>query len=275
MKPVNFTYDRPEDFGSALRLLSTYPDSKLLAGGQSLGPMMNFRVVRPAMLIDISRLEELRLVESSDARILVGSAVRHCDFEDGRVESPIGDLFARVGMGIAYRAVRNRGTVGGSLAHSDPAADWPAIMLALDAELNVRSTRGDRIIRMKDFLVGPLETSLASDEAIATISIPRFGKKARYGRYKVSRQPGEFAEAAAVIMADLDRSIVRTVVSGAKLVPFEMTSTSEAVGGLLAGRNVDLEGTIRSEVALRGQPAYESRLFEACLLRAANEVLGR
>ena len=114
MKPSSFNYYRPDDLGTALRILSSEDDAKLIAGGQSLGPMMNFRVSRPKTLVDISRLAELGRIEGNGDSILIGGAVRHVDFEDGRVPSPIPDLFPRIALGIAYRAVRNRGTVAGA-----------------------------------------------------------------------------------------------------------------------------------------------------------------
>jgi len=273
MKPSNFIYHRPDDFGTALRLLSSEDDAKLIAGGQSLGPMMNFRVSRPKTLVDISRLPELAQIGADGDYIVVGSAVRHADFEDGRVPSPISDLFPRVALGIAYRAVRNRGTVGGSLAHSDPAADWPAIMLALDARINLNSVRGARTIKMNDLLVAPLETSLASDEAIETISIPRRSKNARFGRYKINRQPGEFAEAASIIVFDPEVKFTRAVLSGAKMLAREMPATGQAIGSLLAGKKGDLDAAIGADLSKEELSPYETRLFEACLLRAASEIL--
>jgi FAD binding domain in molybdopterin dehydrogenase len=162
MKPAKFEYERPDDFATALRLLSANSQAKLLAGGQSLGPMMNFRVATPSQLIDISRLQELKRIEDSQDEIRVGAATCHSDFEDGRVPSPIEGLFPRVALGISYRAVRNRGTIGGSLAHADPAADWPGVMTTLGAKVIVRSVRGTRTVEAGDLPTSPLETSLDS-----------------------------------------------------------------------------------------------------------------
>lgn len=275
MKPVKFSYDRPTDLGSALRALGSHENAKLIAGGQSLGPMMNLRAARPEMLIDISRLEELHRIEDNADTIVIGAAVRHADFEDGRVPSPVADLFPRIASGIAYRAVRNRGTVGGSLAHSDPAADWPTVMLALEARIKIRSADGARTINMKELLLAPLETSLAADEAIEAIVIPRRGKTARFGHHKINRQPGEFAEAAAIVVVDRDAAIARAVLSGAKMLPRQAERTGEAIADTLAGRKADLASAIRSDLAREPGEYYDKCLFETCLVRAASEVLGR
>jgi hypothetical protein len=150
MKPTSFEYERPDSLDAAMRLLGDNPGAKLIAGGQSLGPLLNLRLATPSLLIDISRLEELRERAAHDGYVVLGAGVRHAEFEDGRVPAVLNGLFERAARQIAYRAVRNRGTIGGSLAHADPAADWPAIMIALAAEVEARSVRGSRRIPAAD-----------------------------------------------------------------------------------------------------------------------------
>jgi carbon-monoxide dehydrogenase medium subunit len=125
MKPAPFDYARPSSLADAIALLASDELSlKLLAGGQSLGPMLNLRLVQPDLLVDITAVPELRRAEADGDGVLIGACVTHADIEDGRVPDPTEGVLPAVARGIAYRAVRNRGTIGGSLAHADPAADW-------------------------------------------------------------------------------------------------------------------------------------------------------
>src|SRR5207244_2483442 len=136
MKAAQFEYIRPPDLGKALQLLSERrEEAKVLAGGQSLGPMLNLRLARPQMLIDIARLDALRRIEDLGARWRIGAAVTHAHLEDAALSGA--EMLTHVACGIAHRAVRNRGTIGGSVAHADPAADWPVALAALGATANL------------------------------------------------------------------------------------------------------------------------------------------
>ncbi|MGH6814515.1 MAG: FAD binding domain-containing protein, partial [Hyphomicrobiaceae bacterium] len=134
MKPAAFDYARPATVEEAVAMLAATPGAKVLAGGQTLGPMLNLRLVQPAVLIDIARIAELADVEEDAGSVTLGATVTHAAIEDRRVKDPTGGFLAEVARGIAYRAVRTRGTVGGSLAHADPAADWLSCLTALGAE---------------------------------------------------------------------------------------------------------------------------------------------
>src|SRR5579862_2850801 len=136
MKPAPFAYQRPANLGEATAALSgDDPDVKAIAGGQSLGPMMNLRLARPSRLVDISRLPELRAVSDGRDAAAIGAAVTHAEIEDGDAPDPLHGFLRHVAGGIAYRAVRNRGTIGGSLAHADPSADWLSALMAADARV--------------------------------------------------------------------------------------------------------------------------------------------
>jgi carbon-monoxide dehydrogenase medium subunit len=273
MKPFPFEYEQPKDLDEVLTLLATLKDAKIIAGGQSLGPMLNLRAAAPSVLIDISRIEELRLIEEDDRSIVVGAAVRHAEFEDGRVPSPIDGIFPRVASGIAYRAVRNRGTVGGSLAHADPAADWPAVLYALGATARVRSARGARNVPISELTVGPLETCLADDEIIAALSVPKFSKAARVGRYKINKKPGDFAEATAIVVEDRDSGVSRIVVSGSKLMPTLLPQSSASVGKLRSAELDAFAESAKEELKSLGLSSYDLRIFGASVLRATKEVV--
>ncbi len=210
MKPAPFDYQRPADLAGAIALLAGADgDARPLAGGQSLGPMLNLRLLAPVLLVDISRLEELTHIESDDAGVVVGGAVRHAAFEDGEVPDVAGGMLQHVARGLAYRAVRNRGTIGGSLAHADPAADWPPVMLALGAEIRTASVGGGRSLAPAALADGILTTVLSHDELISSIHIPRLAPGARWGHYKICRKPGEFADSIAAVMIDRENARCR------------------------------------------------------------------
>ncbi|MCW5625040.1 MAG: FAD binding domain-containing protein [Burkholderiales bacterium] len=213
MKAPAFDYERPVDVDGALRLLAEGgDDAKLIAGGQSLGPLLNLRLARPALLIDVRMLDEMREISASDNAVVLGAAVTHARIEDGNAPDPAGGLLRYVARGIAYRAVRNRGTIGGSLAHADPAADWVNLMALLDATLIVRSTAAERTIAAVDLVAGPLSTVLAADEMIVAVRIPKLSGSARVGWFKFNRKPGEFAEAICGIVDDPERDVRRLLV---------------------------------------------------------------
>ena len=192
---------------------------KLLAGGQSLCPMMNFRLVRPDLVVDISRLADLREVEQTSKTVRIGAGVTHAMIEDGIVEGTTGLYLREVAGGIAYRAIRNRGTVGGSLAHADPAADWPAALTAIGARLVIRGPNGSRTVRINEFLEGPFQTSLNDDEVLLAIELPRLTDTARWAYVKACQKPGEFAKAIAVTLADKKLNLYKTVLGARQSSP--------------------------------------------------------
>jgi aerobic carbon-monoxide dehydrogenase medium subunit len=277
MKPARFEYERPVSLDTALRLLADNPGAKLIAGGQSLGPMLNLRLVTPTLLIDISRLEELRVRAADDGHVVVGAGVRHAEFEDGRVPPVLNGLFELAARQIAYRAVRNRGTLGGSLAHADPAADWPAIMIALAAEVEVRSVRGSRQIPAADLSTQALETCLEADEIITSLRLPRCSESARLGYYRLSAQPGEFAEALAVIVYDPQREYTQAVLSGARQPPQRLPQTARAVAAHHSGTGkANLAAAVETDItaisAKHDLTSYEYNVRKASVLRAVQEV---
>ena len=181
-------------------------DAKPLAGGQSLGPMLNLRLARPAVLVELSRAADLRRTVDEGAAILYGAAVTHAEIEDGTVPDATPGWLRAVASRIAYRAVRNRGTIGGSLAHADPAADWLVTLSALGAEIVLAGPAGQRSVSMPAFVTGPFTTMLAAGEVIAAIRVPKPAADARWGYWKYTRKLGEFAKASAAVLLDGERS---------------------------------------------------------------------
>ncbi len=165
MKPVAFDYARPASVAEAVRMLAASPDAKVLAGGQTLGPMLNLRLAQPALLVDITRIPELAAVSEDADAVTIGATVTHAAIEDGRVPDPTGGFLAHVARGIAYRAVRTRGTIGGSLAHADPAADWLSCLTALGAQVVIAGAAGTRRVNLAGFVRGAMETELCRRRA--------------------------------------------------------------------------------------------------------------
>jgi carbon-monoxide dehydrogenase medium subunit len=203
MKAAKFDYIRATSVGQALDALHAHAgQAKLMAGGQSLGPMLNLRLARPAMVIDISSIDALRTVEGDGNTVRVGAAVTHAEIEDGVHAMLRGSPLQQVAGGIAYRAVRNRGTVGGSLAHADPAADWVVAMTALGARIEVAGPQGVRFVEAAALMQGAYTTVVADDEMIQAAHVPAAGAQSRWGYYKFCRKTGEFADASCAAWFD-------------------------------------------------------------------------
>jgi len=243
MKPVDFDYVKPTTLAAAVDLLATGAGSaKAVAGAQSLGPMLNLRLVQPDLLVDVTDIPELLEIRDERDRIVIGAGVTHARIEDANGGERTRAVLAEIASGIAYRAVRNRGTIGGSLAHADPAADWFVCTAALGAEFLLAGIVGRRTVPADAFVVGGFETMLAPDELIVEISVPRLSARARWAYYKVCRKKGEFAEASAAVLMDETRGVNRCVIgatSGRPLVienrlPFSGSASDAAVADALS-----------------------------------------
>jgi aerobic carbon-monoxide dehydrogenase medium subunit len=278
MKPAPFEYVRPRTLPEALRLLAG-SDARPIAGGQSLGPMLNLRVATPRLLVDISRLAELTRTELDRLHLVVGAGLCHAGFEDGVVADVANGLLARVASGIAYRAVRNRGTIGGSLAHADPAADWPPVLLALDAIVKIAGPHGARECDVAGLITGVLETSLADGELIETIRIARAADGMRFGHHKACCKPGDFAESIAVVVRHGAGGRTRAVLSGRGLVPVLLPGAAAVIESA-RGWSGECEQALRQAVladldacgAAASLTPYERVVHQAGMVRAAREA---
>jgi carbon-monoxide dehydrogenase medium subunit len=229
MKPSAFDYARPRSLAHALDLLSgSDGNAKLLAGGQTLGPMLNLRVVQPEQLIDIAKLPEMTSWSEEGDGVLIGASVTHAAIEDGKVPDPTGGILRRVASGIAYRAVRNRGTIGGSLAHADPAADWLSSLAALGAEAVIVGADGERRVPVAALATGIFETVVGESEVLRAVYVKRLSHRVRWGYYKFCRKTGEFAEAIGVVLSDPDSGVCRLVIGAADGPPIVLDG--EAAG---------------------------------------------
>ena len=203
MKPAPFSYLRVESVDDALHAFASADgEAKYLAGGQTLGPMLNLRLTQPDSLVDISRIAELRKVEELQTSVMLGAAIRHAEIEDGLVPDATKGLMQRTARGLAYRAVRNRGTIGGSLAHADPVAEWPNVLTALNATVHIRGLEGSRSVGIDAFFLGYLTTGLEPGEILFALEIPRLGVDQRTGISKLCRKVGEFAHSLAATVTN-------------------------------------------------------------------------
>lgn len=268
MKAAAFNYSCPADLNNAGQALRDAGGrAKLIAGSQSLGPMLNLRLARPDTLVDVSRLPELAQVVTEGDHIVIGAAVTHAAIEDG-LHAPLrGHPMQQVAAGIAYRAVRNRGTLGGSLAHADPAADWIVALTALDARLTLRSAQGERVVAMQDFMHAAYTTVLAADEILVSVRVPR-AREGRWGYYKFCRKPGEFAEASAAVWQSAPGATWNLVLGALDGAPMRLSALARELeqDEAAAARREHLEQAVHA--ALPGGDAVDNRLRAVCLARA-------
>lgn len=194
-------------------------EARPVAGCQSLGPMLNLRLARPGVLVDISQASDLRLVREETDSILYGAALTHAEFEDDNLPDATPGWLPAIARRIAYRAVRNRGTIGGSLAHADPAADWVSTLTALNASVLLVGTNARREVSLDDFITGPMTTALGTDELVEAVRIPRRSPLARWSYWKFCRKVGEFAKASAAVLADPERGEYRVLASAIERKP--------------------------------------------------------
>ena len=205
MKPAPFAYHRPASVDEALSLLATHGgDAKPLAGGQSLIPAMNFRLARPAVLVDLNRIETLAGIRSGADGVRIGAMTRQRAVERDATLAQHVPLLAETLPHIAHPQIRTRGTVGGSLAHADPAAELPAVMVALGATFELRSPRGKRSVAAEEFYTGLFTTALTPDELLVEIAIPRAGLRSGSAFAEVARRHGDYALAGVAAVVALD-----------------------------------------------------------------------
>jgi aerobic carbon-monoxide dehydrogenase medium subunit len=235
MKAAPFAYERPADLAAAVSLMAQAKSAtKIIAGGQSLGPMLNLRLVQPDLIVDITGLSELKRAEISGNELVIGACVTHGDIEDGRIPDVTRGAMQRIAAGIAYRAVRNRGTIGGSLSHADPAADWVSALPALGASIRLRGANGVRDLAIEDFVTGALESALQPGEMVEAIRVPVMRPSARWGYFKACRKPGEFAHAIAAVLIDPEAASARVVVGAIEAKPIVIGDAAPLFGGRIA-----------------------------------------
>jgi carbon-monoxide dehydrogenase medium subunit len=268
MKAAAFDYVRPRDVREAITLLAQAKGSgKVLAGGQSLGPMLNLRLARPGLLVDISRLEELRQIEDAGDALWIGAAVTHSAIEDANGALKDGEMLVEVASGIAYRAVRNRGTIGGSLAHADPAGDWPLALATLGADAVLRGPSGERTIPVAGMTTAAFTTEIRDDEIIAAVLVPKLSRSARFGYFKFCRKTGEFPDASAAVVIDPERAATHAFLGALSGPPQPLPELARRIGtGELTAPS--REAAADAVAGIAGLDPIDRRMHAGVLLRA-------
>jgi aerobic carbon-monoxide dehydrogenase medium subunit len=236
MKVAPFRYHAPQTIDEAVSLLAEVAplDGRILAGGQSLVPIMAFRLSRPAHLVDINGVEALRRLAVGGDRLCIGACVRHSAFHRPVVEGPLGKLLSTVVRHIAHSPIRARGTFCGSVAHADPASEWCTVSAALGAEMVAQSVRGTRVIPAHEFFAGIMTTRLAEDELLIEVRLPLLPPDTHFGFYEFNRRAGDFALAMALAVYRVeDGRIVapRLAVGGAETHARRIAEAEQVLAG--------------------------------------------
>lgn len=275
MKPVNFAYERPKQVADAVSLLADESvHSKVMAGGQSLGPMLNMRLVQPDVIIDITALAELKRVEKQKDHLVLGACVTHADIEDGRVPDVTNGAMRGVASGIAYRAVRNRGTIGGSLTNADPSADWVSALAALGAEAIVRGANGAQAMAVESYVTGALETALGPGELLEAIRVPILSSSAQWGYYKVCRKTGEYAHAIGAVLLDRSRNVFRAVIGATERKPLVLSDARALFGGTYNLTDFDQNAADAMLQSLGMTDTLDRQIHTVALSRAVRQAAG-
>lgn len=258
MKAADFAYERPSSLDEALALLAeSGMDTSPLAGGQSLMPMMNFRLAQPERLVDLNDIQELNFIRENDRSIEIGAMTRMADLDNSPLLATHLPLVKRALPYIAHPAVRNRGTIGGSIALADPAAELPALALALDALIHAASHTGKREIRARDLFLGPYETALAEGELITMISFPKSSADQKFAFCEIARRHGDYAMAGvAVALTGQPITDARIAYFGVSDRPVRATASETA----LTGRTVTDRDAVAATIERVGELTFYAGL---------------
>ena len=279
MKPPVFEYFRPASVDEALALLAEHPDAKPLAGGQSLVPAMNFRLAQPAVLVDLNGLSELEFIRPApDGGLVIGAMARQRAVERSAVVAARAPLLAETMPFVAHPQIRNRGTVGGSLAHADPAAELPAAMVALEARVVLRTREGERTLEAERFFTGLFATALAPGELVGAVEVPPPAPRSGFAFEEVARRHGDYALVGVACAVRLDdagrcaaaRVALLSVGDGPTLSPRAAAAlagqapTAEAIRAAAEAVDADLD----PPSDIHASAAYRRRLARVLTRRA-------
>jgi CO/xanthine dehydrogenase FAD-binding subunit len=289
VKPASFDYLEAASLGEALEALATREDAKPIAGGQSLVPLMNFRLARPALLVDLNRLGELAYLRRENGELHIGAMARQATLERSAVVARHWPLLHQAIRWVAHSQIRNRGTVGGSAAHSDPAAELPVAFAALDARFRAASVRGERWIDARDFFVNQLTSALAPDELLVEVVVPPVAPGSGSAFVEFARRHGDFALGGSAVQVELaaDGSVERAAIAllGAAPTPLRAAHAES----MLAGQRIDPDSAAAAATAamdgvtptgdIHGDSEYRHgltrSLVERALLSAADHARTR
>ena len=282
MKPPPFRYERAESAAGAVEFLADNGDrAKALAGGQSLIALMNMRIARPEVLLDIGPLDELRFVENHNGAIEVGAMTTQLELEENADVAKACPLLAEAIPHVGHGAIRNRGTVGGSIAHADPSAELPAVLVALGGSVALSSKRGDRTVPAEEFFKGFLSTTAEPDELLRSVSFPSAEEKSGFAFEEFSRRSGDFALTSVACAVEHDGgtiSAARIALGGVAGTPVLVGGTADLAG--LSGEEAAAkaaalaDGSIQPVSDIHGSAEYRRHLTRELVKRALNRALG-
>jgi carbon-monoxide dehydrogenase medium subunit len=285
MKLPPLEYACPDTLKEAIALLASHGDAKAIAGGQSLMPMMAFRIATPTLLVDLRKLTELRGIKISADGVRLGALVRWRDILDDERLATAHPLLQAAVTHVAHYQIRNRGTVGGSVAHADPAAEMPGIVVTCDAEITAVGTSGSRVIAARDFFVGALTTTLEPDEIITEIKLPAWPARRRWGFQEFARRRGDFAMAAAALFYDEDASgkasNAHVGIIGVGDLPLRLTEVEAALNGgaideaTMARAAEVTSATVNAQADIHASAAYRRSLAGTMVERALRDAAAR
>lgn len=285
MKLPSFDYACPATIAEAIALLAAHGgEAKPIAGGQSLVPMLAFRLTAPTLLVDLRKLSELRQIKITDAGVALGAMVRWCDILNEPPLRQAHPLLVAAVEHIAHYQIRNRGTVGGSLAHADPAAELPGIAVTCDAGIVALGSAGPRVIAAADFFRGALMTALRPDEIVTEIRFPAWPRQRRYGFREFARRRGDFALAAAAVTFDEIEKKFRNVRVGAVGIgdrPMRVAAAERALEGgemteaTIAGCAAAASAAVDPADDIHASAAYRKTLIGVMVERALHDAIGR
>jgi len=285
MKLPSFDYACPATIAEAIALLAAHGgEAKPIAGGQSLVPMLAFRLTAPTLLVDLRKLSELRQIKITDAGVTLGAMVRWCDILNEPPLRQAHPLLVAAVEHIAHYQIRNRGTVGGSLAHADPAAELPGIAVTCDAGIVALGSAGPRVIAAADFFRGALMTALRPDEIVTEIRFPAWPRQRRYGFREFARRRGDFALAAAAVTFDEIEKKFRNVRVGAVGIgdrPMRVAAAERALEGgemteaTIAGCAAAASAAVDPADDIHASAAYRKTLIGVMVERALHDAIGR
>jgi carbon-monoxide dehydrogenase medium subunit len=283
LKPAPFEYRRPTSLEEAAALLSEHHgEAKILAGGQTLVPLLNFRLAAPSILVDINEIEGLDRIELRDGRLNLGALVRWHQIEASRTIQPANPLLSEVVKHIAHYQIRNRGTWAGSCAHADPAAEFPAVAIVCGARFGVYSTRQTRTIEADDFFLGPLTTVLEPDEILTDVTFPAWPADRRWAFEEFSLRPGDFAIAGVATLIDgVDDAVsCRLACFGVGEKPSRLARAEESIASEGLTRNAiaraaaEAAAEVDAQTDIHASADYRRALVEVLVERTVLRAAG-
>jgi carbon-monoxide dehydrogenase medium subunit len=283
MKPPVLEYAAPVSVDEAVKLLaSRNGDAKVISGGQSLMPMLAYRLASPELLVDLKYLKNLDAIAIGEDGVRLGAKVRWCDIEADKRLTVSHPLLAEAIKHVAHYQVRNRGTVGGSVAHADPSAEMPGIALTCEAKLTIVGASGTRIEDVADFFVGPLQTTLEPDEILTEIHLPAWNAERKWAFLEFARRKGDFAMAGVALFYDLDgkQRIVGAHVGAIGIAdrPIRLTEVESLLNGnpltesLIAAASAKARQTVDPPSDIHAPSAYRAALVSTLLARGLKKT---